>query len=109
MSMFMIMTGPSRTESTCIFGKLSEEVGDPVVDNYLDESLPKGNNQEILDRINKKRNNCEDYSLLKDNCEHLATYVRYGTKCSEQVQRATDSALTHQHVLKTTEYICLIF
>ncbi|XP_067367938.1 phospholipase A and acyltransferase 5-like [Channa argus] len=76
-------TGPSRHAPGCVFGKLAEE-GDGVLENYLDKTHPPGDHDTILKRINEKKSNCGQYSLFRNNCEHLATYVRNGVAQSKQ-------------------------
>uniref|UniRef100_A0A673A1P2 LRAT domain-containing protein n=1 Tax=Sphaeramia orbicularis TaxID=375764 RepID=A0A673A1P2_9TELE len=86
------ITGPARNLklSICTFGKMSEmEAGEPaIVFNFLDsEGYTPGTKQEIRDRIinNLNQENCERWNPAKNNCEHLATYVRYGEKVSLQI------------------------
>lgn len=56
-------------------------------DNYLDglEKYPKSNEERIMARINEKYHKCGTYGPLRNNCEHVATYVRYGVSVSIQV------------------------
>ncbi|KAM7421580.1 hypothetical protein PAMA_015628 [Pampus argenteus] len=73
----------------CGFGNLTN-MGTHEIDNYLDKYLGKfpqfkvGTPEEITARINEKSENCKLYGLLNNNCEHLATYVRYGVSISLQ-------------------------
>ncbi|GLD72333.1 uncharacterized protein AKAME5_002365700 [Lates japonicus] len=64
---------------------------EPVVINYLDgytdkhgKTYKKGTPNEIRKRIIEKKTDCKLYGLLHNNCEHLATYVRYGVKIALQ-------------------------
>uniref|UniRef100_A0A8D3BR64 LRAT domain-containing protein n=1 Tax=Scophthalmus maximus TaxID=52904 RepID=A0A8D3BR64_SCOMX len=82
---------------TCIFSTLN--VADkPYVFNYLDgykengKEYKKGKEEKMEERIREKYNKCSLYSAVGNNCEHLATYVRYGEKISLQV-RVTDSTV----------------
>ncbi|AWP15752.1 putative lecithin retinol acyltransferase-like [Scophthalmus maximus] len=75
---------------TCIFSTLN--VADkPYVFNYLDgykengKEYKKGKEEKMEERIREKYNKCSLYSAVGNNCEHLATYVRYGEKISLQV------------------------
>lgn len=56
-------------------------------DNYLDglEKYPKSNEERIMAQIKEKHHKCGTYSAFKNNCEHVATYVRYGVRVSIQV------------------------
>ncbi|MED6275610.1 hypothetical protein CHARACLAT_028258 [Characodon lateralis] len=76
---------PPRTPlSDCVYGKLADE-GENERDNYLDEIWGKEINLPgITKRIKEKYNNCGPWNPKKNNCEHIATYVRYGLKISLQ-------------------------
>ena len=61
----------------------------PEKNNYLDgyvdkkgKAYVKGTKEQIIERIQER---CKHYNVLSNNCEHLATYVRYGVKVSLQV------------------------
>uniref|UniRef100_A0A3Q1JBQ2 LRAT domain-containing protein n=1 Tax=Anabas testudineus TaxID=64144 RepID=A0A3Q1JBQ2_ANATE len=78
--------------TSCKFGKLSEESkasnGQTHKENYLDDTeRPFIKHNAILQRIKKmmKEKFCKLYSLFTNNCEHLATFVRYGKEISKQV------------------------
>ncbi|XP_026228545.1 phospholipase A and acyltransferase 1-like [Anabas testudineus] len=80
-----------RTRASCKFGKLSEESkasnGQTHKENYLDDTeRPFIKHNAILQRIKKmmKEKFCKLYSLFTNNCEHLATFVRYGKEISKQ-------------------------
>uniref|UniRef100_A0A4W6DL64 LRAT domain-containing protein n=1 Tax=Lates calcarifer TaxID=8187 RepID=A0A4W6DL64_LATCA len=74
------LTGSSIT---CTFDELKETTG--KVDNYFDGGLTMGTQEEIKARIQAARTHCGLYNLFTNNCEHLATFVRYGEKFSLQV------------------------
>lgn len=65
--------------------------GENELDNYLDNNkdypdFKKGTVPDMKKRIMKKFETCRgEYGLLTNNCEHLATYVRYGVELSLQV------------------------
>ncbi|CAK6967822.1 phospholipase A and acyltransferase 1-like [Scomber scombrus] len=74
----------------CVFGVLGEKVKHEL-DNSLDnETLGthtyiRSTDEVITERINNvTRDGCGGYNPLTNNCEHLATYVRYGHKISRQ-------------------------
>ncbi|XP_024262934.1 uncharacterized protein LOC112238604 [Oncorhynchus tshawytscha] len=67
--------------SNCIFGKLSDNKSGHKKDNYLDEEgFQKRDNAEIIKDITHLYKNCGKWHPEKNNCEHLATYLRYGEK-----------------------------
>lgn len=63
------------------------------MNNYLDdytdpltgETYGKGDDKEIIKRIIETYQNCRIYGILHNNCEHIATYVRYGVRVAVQV------------------------
>ncbi|XP_035529055.1 phospholipase A and acyltransferase 1-like [Morone saxatilis] len=85
-------TGEYTLKPDCRFDKLETTTGKwkERVDNYLDV-IPKmknaTNKEDIIKRINYTIHNCKEYGIFGNNCEHLATYVRYGLKIS--LQRGT--------------------
>ncbi|TDH11289.1 hypothetical protein EPR50_G00059460 [Perca flavescens] len=75
---------------SCVFSKL-DMTEEPEVFNYLDGFTDKkgkeykaGTEAEMTARINKRKANCWPYNFLANNCEHLATYVRYGVRFALQ-------------------------
>ncbi|XP_051261381.1 lecithin retinol acyltransferase-like isoform X4 [Dicentrarchus labrax] len=76
----------------CKFDKLetTREQWKERVDNYLD-GIPQMrkaiNTRGIIKRINCTIWNCREYHMFLNNCEHVATYVRYGLRIS--LQRGT--------------------
>lgn len=68
----------------CIFGTLDKK-SKHYPQNYLDNDYKAGSKDEIKERIKLKYKDCGPYGLLKNNCEHLATYVRYGVSIAVQV------------------------
>lgn len=77
--------------NSCKFDKLimSEK---PEVNNFLDDytdpltgkTYGKGEDKEIIQRIIETHQNCKIYGILHNNCEHIATYVRYGVRIALQ-------------------------
>ncbi|XP_034730416.1 uncharacterized protein LOC117946401 [Etheostoma cragini] len=79
-----------KDSPSCVFSTL-DMAEEPEVANYLDGYKDKkgkeykaGTEAEITARINKQKVNCGGYNVAKNNCEHLATYVRYGVKVALQ-------------------------
>lgn len=90
--LFSIIIGDVTLKASCQFGKLSEvskaSNGQNHKENYLDGTKRFFTNHNvILQRIKQmmKEKLCKAYSLFTNNCEHLATYVRYGKEMSQQV------------------------
>uniref|UniRef100_A0A8C4DPG4 LRAT domain-containing protein n=1 Tax=Dicentrarchus labrax TaxID=13489 RepID=A0A8C4DPG4_DICLA len=80
-------TGEYTLKTDCRFDKLETTRGKwkERVDNYLDgipEMKNATNEEDIIKRINLTIQNCREYGVFGNNCEHLATYVRYGLKIS---------------------------
>ncbi|MEQ2297719.1 hypothetical protein AMECASPLE_037529 [Ameca splendens] len=99
------LTGPlkGRKLSTCIFSELAKE-GDHKLDNYLDE-LWKKNGTEIdvpgiKKRIEEKYRHCGIWLPLTNNCEHIATYVRYGLSVSLQCGTSAAKMVSNPKVKK---------
>ncbi|MEQ2190167.1 hypothetical protein GOODEAATRI_032983 [Goodea atripinnis] len=89
--------------SDCIFSELAKE-GDHKLDNYLDE-LWKNDGKEIdvpgiKKRIEEKYKNCGSWVPLTNNCEHVATYVRYGLKVSFQCGTSASKIVFNTKVSK---------
>ncbi|KAL3980329.1 translation initiation factor 3 subunit H [Sarotherodon galilaeus] len=63
----------------CAFGSLKKEPKHQK-ENYLDKKLTPSNRTDIIKHIIAMNTAeiCGKYNLLKNNCEHLATWVRYG-------------------------------
>ncbi|XP_049439762.1 phospholipase A and acyltransferase 1-like isoform X1 [Epinephelus fuscoguttatus] len=75
--------------SDCRFDKLEKTRGKwkrDFKDNYLDgiRDFKPGTKEDIMKRINETVGKCDKYRLFTNNCEHLATYVRYGVKVAWQ-------------------------
>lgn len=67
------------------FSHLKDETGDKK-ENYMDDLFPGEHTEEkIKKRIKVVLDNPGHYSLLRNNCEHLATFLRYGIAKSKQV------------------------
>lgn len=71
----------------CEFTQLTGDEGTHKKDNYLDNdtNIKVRSDEEIIEVIDKLYRNCGEYDKLKSNCEHLATFIRYGVKISKQV------------------------
>uniref|UniRef100_A0A3Q1G6B5 LRAT domain-containing protein n=1 Tax=Acanthochromis polyacanthus TaxID=80966 RepID=A0A3Q1G6B5_9TELE len=69
----------------CVFGKRIPG-RTYMKNNYLDDKLQVGTREEMKTRIQEKHRNCSQYNLVSNNCEHLATYVRYGRSRCNQVR-----------------------
>uniref|UniRef100_A0A3Q1J453 LRAT domain-containing protein n=1 Tax=Anabas testudineus TaxID=64144 RepID=A0A3Q1J453_ANATE len=74
----------------CIFEKLEDEhksrskINIERKDNYFDSVLKPGTKEEIIKRIKEKKGKCGVYNPINNNCEHVATYIRYGERFSLQ-------------------------
>uniref|UniRef100_A0A3Q2XFX8 LRAT domain-containing protein n=1 Tax=Haplochromis burtoni TaxID=8153 RepID=A0A3Q2XFX8_HAPBU len=70
----------------CVFESLTNE-GEHAKENYLDKKLTPSSQADIIKHIKVMANetHCGKYDLLLNNCEHLATYVRYGKAYFKQV------------------------
>ncbi|KAL7393918.1 hypothetical protein ABVT39_017864 [Epinephelus coioides] len=73
---------------TCKFGKLSKTEGHSghKVENYFDGigNFTVGADDELKERIKSASDNCVKYKAFANNCEHLATWVRYNEAHSIQ-------------------------
>ncbi|XP_075996421.1 phospholipase A and acyltransferase 1-like [Genypterus blacodes] len=83
-----------QEQADCIYGTIKETIKhsvQPEKDNYEDgkpTKYPIGSHADFIDRINKLRGQCLGmYNLLKNNCEHMATFVRYGVDVSKQTDQ----------------------
>jgi hypothetical protein len=56
-------------------------------DNYLDgqKGYTVRTTDDMIDAITERKHNCGNYSVLRNNCEHLVNYIRYNVKISFQV------------------------
>uniref|UniRef100_A0A3B3CM47 LRAT domain-containing protein n=1 Tax=Oryzias melastigma TaxID=30732 RepID=A0A3B3CM47_ORYME len=92
-----------------ICGKKQKEVNN-YLDDYTDPSTGrtycKGDDKDIIERITETYENWGVYGILHYNCEHLATYVRYGVKIAVQVsgQRVINSIY-----LFKKHFVCPVF
>ena len=92
-------TDSREREDVCEFGKLDETQRKSIDEknNYLDDDdeYPAGNRttDKIKERIKEMegKGKCGNYTYLFNNCEHLATYVRYGRRLSLQVSGRLNS------------------
>lgn len=97
----------------CRFSELNMNL-EPEVNNYLDDytnpstgrTYCKGDDKDIIERITETYENWGVYGILHYNCEHLATYVRYGVKIAVQVsgQRVINSIY-----LFKKHFVCPVF
>lgn len=69
----------------CVFISLKNE-GEHEKDNYLDNELTPSSRDDIIKKIKLMTNKtiCGNYNLVDNNCEHLATDVRYGKASLKQ-------------------------
>uniref|UniRef100_A0A3B4FYI4 LRAT domain-containing protein n=1 Tax=Pundamilia nyererei TaxID=303518 RepID=A0A3B4FYI4_9CICH len=61
----------------CVFDYIKNQ-GVPTKRNYMDGTWEKLSDDTINRNIIAMIDNCGTYNLRENNCEHLATYVRYG-------------------------------
>uniref|UniRef100_A0A3Q4MP37 LRAT domain-containing protein n=1 Tax=Neolamprologus brichardi TaxID=32507 RepID=A0A3Q4MP37_NEOBR len=82
----LIVTDKHIGGKYCVFGSLKDQ-GEHAKENYLDNKLTPSSRDDIIKHIElmKAEENCGKYNLLNNNCEHLATYVRYGQAYLNQV------------------------
>uniref|UniRef100_A0A668S5I1 LRAT domain-containing protein n=1 Tax=Oreochromis aureus TaxID=47969 RepID=A0A668S5I1_OREAU len=75
----LIITGKPTDGKYCVFGSLKKEPKH-AIENYLDKKFTPSNRTDIIKHIIAMNTTeiCGKYNLLKNNCEHLATWVRYG-------------------------------
>lgn len=67
---------------------------EPEVNNFLDDytdpltgvTYGKGDDKDIIKRIIETYQSSTIYGFLHNNCEHIATYVRYGVRVAVQVR-----------------------
>jgi hypothetical protein len=77
------------TVTKCAFDSLDAVKGSstPVVDNYLDGNdrviRPR---EEMIQDIVTLNIDCGKYFVIKNNCEHIATTIRYGGASCFQVR-----------------------
>lgn len=86
-SFFLIITAGDLNGNACVFGTIADDDVDPELANYLDgrPEFTVRQRNDISQYINQMANNCEPYSLLTANCEHLATCIRYNVPNLGQV------------------------
>ncbi|KAM8735689.1 uncharacterized protein AB9X84_024056 isoform 1-T2 [Acanthopagrus schlegelii] len=81
-------TAQRKKRYTCEFGKLDKTRRKSTDEkrNYLDDYIPAGDRttDKIKGRIELKKQECGKYKVLTNNCEHLATFVRYNISLSLQ-------------------------
>ncbi|XP_042280237.1 uncharacterized protein LOC121905790 [Thunnus maccoyii] len=99
---------PKPSLSDCIFDTLDINK-EHYEDNYFDKleeadrppGLKVGTPEEIAARIQEKHGKCGTYGPRGNNCEHLATYVRYGVKISLQLGTDAESYCKNDDSLNT--------
>uniref|UniRef100_A0A8C6SNK1 LRAT domain-containing protein n=1 Tax=Neogobius melanostomus TaxID=47308 RepID=A0A8C6SNK1_9GOBI len=90
--------------SGCVFGKIENEIKNEnkITEkkfNYLDglpttiKNVMAGPEDKFTERILSKLPKCQNWDALQNNCEHLATYIRYGVSISLQQHNALQSIL----------------
>ena len=88
-------TAQRKKRFICEFGKLDKTRRKSIDEkkNYLDEYIPAGDRttDKIKGRIELKKKECGKYKVLTNNCEHLATFVRYNISLSLQVSGRLNS------------------
>lgn len=80
--------------------------GDPVrVNNKMRLNLPFNRNEIDL-RIKEAigRNRTDKYNIFLNNCEHFATYIRYGIPFSDQIESILKIAKDITHPLRLMIY-----
>lgn len=71
--------------SDCVFDKIKKV--NFIKDNYLDErGYAAQTNDTIINQINSLHNHCGMWWPTSNNCEQIATLIRYGKKHCEQVR-----------------------
>lgn len=75
----------ARDDSYCVFDYMKNQ-GVPTKRNYMDGKWEKLSDEQITRNIIAMIDNCGAYDLRKNNCEHLATFVRYGKAYLMQVR-----------------------
>uniref|UniRef100_A0A3P9Q3B9 LRAT domain-containing protein n=1 Tax=Poecilia reticulata TaxID=8081 RepID=A0A3P9Q3B9_POERE len=87
---------------SCKFSKMKMNE-EPEVNNFLDDyadpltgvTYGKGDDKDIIKRITETYQSSTIYGFLHNNCEHLATYVRYGVRVAVQVRDRLHSFFKH--------------
>uniref|UniRef100_A0A4W5KDB5 LRAT domain-containing protein n=1 Tax=Hucho hucho TaxID=62062 RepID=A0A4W5KDB5_9TELE len=77
-----------KKNANCVFAEMSnvKEESTPEVQNYRDHNATKRTNEDMTTTIISLHNNCTNaYNIISANCEHLATYIRYGSASCRQV------------------------
>lgn len=74
--------------SDCQFGIMGSVKGKWKKNNYLDgrEGWKALSKEEIIDNMVTLHKKCKWWDPFRNNCEHIATLVRYGKKSFEQVK-----------------------
>ena len=77
-----------KKESSVVLSNLNEVWGEPYIvgDTFYD--LEPMNVNEVMNRCHDmlETERKDPYNVLWNNCEHMATYIRYGKKVSKQVK-----------------------
>ena len=103
--MFVLTAGPAGIPlANCIFGKLDINKEQELANFHFGE-LPVSSKTDMIKRINEKHKACGPYKLFSNNCEHLATYVRYGDGVSLQVRLAATAVAAPSDI--SLQWCCL--
>ncbi|KAM4736153.1 uncharacterized protein FYW61_006416 isoform 2-T2 [Anableps anableps] len=88
----------------CIFGKFDKKEKykkdnyldniDHFIDNVSEDAITK----RIKEEFEKCKKNKEKWWPLSNNCEHLATYIRYGVKVSLQFGKDAARKVKNPHI-----------
>ncbi|KAK7877752.1 hypothetical protein WMY93_030566 [Mugilogobius chulae] len=70
------------TPAGCTFGKVSDRTNVEKMEH--NEVTPETREDLMEERIKDMLTNCGKYSLLDNNCEHFATFIRFNEKLQEQ-------------------------
>nr|XP_033497429.1 phospholipase A and acyltransferase 4-like [Epinephelus lanceolatus] len=103
------LTGHIGPVSQYKFGKFEEAKGSSTkveVENYFDttDGIKPANIDEhvaeIMKRIKDSKGNCQLYGPLNKNCEHFATWVRYGKPTAKQEGTFVEPIFTANEAVK---------
>ncbi|KAK7877753.1 hypothetical protein WMY93_030567 [Mugilogobius chulae] len=78
----------------CKFGELSKGKDLQKAEEYSQET-PDTTKDKIIARILDKKRDCGNYDILENNCETLATYVRFGKSMIQQKGTLAEYALKY--------------
>ncbi|CDQ93985.1 unnamed protein product, partial [Oncorhynchus mykiss] len=85
------ITDPGNAD--CVFDSLADVTKDstPVVQTEWDGiDLPRRTKAGMIEQIKRFHNNCRgEYSVIFANCEHLVTFIQFGSPVCEQKDTST--------------------